>query len=92
MLERENRLDVQGLADYLVSIIREFVEEQEKVVMTYDEFPRKVIFHLNVAANDLPSMEGVQFTYRAFNHIVNKATQANLGIAGSLDDQFGTTL
>ena len=89
MLEREDRLDVQGVTKYLVNIVKPFVEQPDKVEVTFDEFPRKVIFHLSVAEIDLSALESVQFVYRALNHIMNKVTQANLGKSGSLDNEFG---
>lgn len=91
MLERENRLNVSGLGDFLESIVKEFVEEPERLVVTYDEFDRKVLFHLSVDKNDLPTLETPQFTYRSLKHIMNRVTQANVGKPGDLDDEFGIT-
>jgi hypothetical protein len=91
MLQREDRLDVQGLADYLGDIVKVFVEQPDKVVVTFDEFPRRVIFHLSVAGVDLPTLQEYAMTYRSLNHIIRKATVANIDREGALDDQIGVT-
>lgn len=92
MLEREDRLDIQGVTQYLVNLVKPFVEQPDKVGATFDDFPHKVIFHLSVAEVDHPAMASVQFVYRALNHIINKVTQANLGKSGSLDNEFGISV
>ena len=92
MLEREDRLNIQELADYLGNIVKTFIEQPDKVNVTFDEFPRQVIFHLSVSKVDLPALElHQQTTYRSLNHIIRKATIANIDIAGTLDDQIGVT-
>ena len=84
-------MDSAGLATYLESIVKGFVESREKVVVISREFDRKIVFDLSIAEIDLPVLENVQFTYRALNHIMNRVTQANLGKSGSLNDQFEIT-
>jgi hypothetical protein len=91
MLEREDRLDIQGLAEYVGDIVKVFVEQPAKVIVTFDEFPRRVIFHLSVSETDLPNLQTYIMTYRSLNHIIRKATVANIDIEGALDDQFGVT-
>jgi hypothetical protein len=91
MLEREDRLDIQGLADYLGDIVKVFVEQPDKVIVTFDEFPRRVIFHLSVDEIDLPNLQQYVMTYRSLNHIIRKATVANIDKEGALDDQIGDT-
>jgi len=84
-------MDVQELANYLITIVGAFVGQADRVEVTFDEFPRRIIFHLSVDANDLPALQEFQMTYRSLNHIMKKATKANLHKTGALDDQFGTT-
>lgn len=92
MLEREDRLNIQGLAEYLQNIVKAFTEQPDKVNVTFDELPRQIIFHLSVSDIDLPALElHQQTTYRSLNHIIRKATIANIDISGILDDQFGVT-
>jgi hypothetical protein len=91
MLEREERLNIQGLADYIGDIVKVFAEQPDKVIVTFEEFPRKVIFHMSVGEIDLPILQQYIMTYRSLNHIIRKATVANVDIEGSLDDQFGVT-
>ena len=91
MLEREDRLDVQGLADYVGNIVKVFVEQPDKVIVTFEEFPHRVIFHMSVGEIDLPILQQYVMTYRSLNHIIRKATVANVDIEGALNDQFGVT-
>jgi hypothetical protein len=91
MLTRGNLLDITGLKNYLKAIVKEFVEKPGKVRVTADVHERNVLYHLSVHADDLPTVENVQFFHRSLNHIMNKVTKANLGKGGALDDQFGET-
>lgn len=91
MLDRGNRLDVNGLRDYLVSIVKEFVEQPDRVSVTSEEYEFRIIYNLSVDQGDLPTMEDVQFLYRSLNHIMKKVTRANMDKAGALNDQFGVT-
>ena len=91
MLEKEDRLNIQQIADYFETVVKVFTEQPEKVVVTFEEFPRQVIFHLSVGDKDLLTLKKFKETYRSLNHILRKATFANIGRAGTLDDHFGVT-
>lgn len=91
MLDRGNRLDVNGLRDYLVSIVKEFVEQPDRVSVTSEEYEFRIIYNLSVDQGDLPTVEDVKFLYRSLNHIMKKVTRANMDKAGALNDQFGVT-
>ena len=92
MLARENRLDVSGLENYLASIVKELVEDQDKVVVTHRETPAKFIFTISVAEEDLPVLETQGITFRSLNHLVKKASNANLETkSGALDNEFAIT-
>ena len=91
MLNRANRLNASQLRDYLVDIVREFVEAQDRVRVTSDEHEFKIIYHISVDSGDLPTLENVKFLFRSLNHLMNKVTRANLDKAGTLDDQFSPT-
>ncbi|UCG09234.1 MAG: hypothetical protein JSV83_11500 [Desulfobacterales bacterium] len=89
MLERENRLDVPGLVNYLASIVKEFVEYQDKVAVSYQDTPAKFIFTLGVAEEDLPVLEAQGITYRSLNHLIKKVTEANLeNKSGALNNEY----
>ena len=91
MLNRGNRLDVGGLRDYLVSLVKEFVEAPDSVRVNSEEHEFRIIYTLSVEEGDLPTMQDVQFLYRSLNHIMNKVTRANVDKAGALNDQFEVT-
>ena len=91
MLNRGNRLDVAGLRDYLVSLVKEFVEAPDSVRVNSEEHELRVVYTLSVDEGDLPTMQDVQFLYRSLNHIMNKVTRANVDKAGALNDQFEVT-
>ena len=91
MLERENRLDVQGIEEYVASIVKEFVEDQDKVVVTHVEKPARFIFTIAVSERDLPALETQQITFRSLNHLIKKVADANLeSKSGALNNEFGT--
>jgi hypothetical protein len=92
MLTRGNRLDLAGLRNYLKEIIKEFVEKPGKVrVTTPVVSERNVRYHVNVHVDDLPIVETLKSFHTSLQHIMNKATKANIGKGGALDDQFGET-
>jgi hypothetical protein len=92
MLARDNRLDVGGLENFLVSIVKELVEDQDKVEVTHLETFAKFIFTISVAEEDLPVLEAQDITYRSLNHLIKKATEANLAAkSGALDNVFAIT-
>ena len=92
MLTRNNRLDVAGLEDYLALIVRELVEDQDKVEVIHRETAAKFIFTISVAENDLPVLEAQGITYRSLNHLIKKVSAANLpSKAGALDNEFAIT-
>ena len=91
MLNRGNRLDVAGLRNYLVSLVRDFVEAPDSVRVNSEEHELRVVYTLSVDEGDLPTMQDVQFLYRSLNHIMNKVTRANVDKAGALNDQFEVT-
>jgi hypothetical protein len=91
MLARGNRLTVTELRKYLKSTIKEFVEKPNKVRVKTTVSQNSVIYHVDVHADDLPLVEKPKFLYRSLNQIMNKATKANIGKGGALDDQFGVT-
>ena len=91
MLNRGNRLDVAALRDYLVSLVKEFVEAPDSVRVSSEEHELRVVYTLSVDEGDLPTMQDVQFLYRSLNHIMNKVTRANVDKAGALNDQFEVT-
>ena len=89
MLTRNNRLNVAGLEDYLASIVRELVEDQDKVEVIHRETAAKFIFTISVAENDLPVLEAQGITYRSLNHLIKKAAEVNLETkSGALDNVF----
>ena len=81
MLTRNNRLDVGGLENFLASIVKELVEDQDKIEVTHRETPAKFIFTISVAEDDLPVLETQSITFRSLNHLIKKATAANLEAA-----------
>lgn len=91
MLNRGNRLDVTGLKDYLLSLVKEFVESPDRVRVNSEEHEFRIVYTLSVDQGDLPIMQDVQFLYRSLNHIMNKVTRANVDKAGALNDQFEVT-
>ncbi len=92
MLERDNRLDVEGLGNFLASIVKEFVEDQDKVVVTHLETPAKFVFTISVAEADLPLLEEQEITFRSLNHLIKKTTAANLeNKSGALNNEFEIT-
>lgn len=92
MLERDNRLDVEGLENFLASIVKEFVEDQDKVVVTHLETPAKIIFTISVAEADLPLLQEQGITFRSLNHLIKKASDANLeNKSGALNNEFEIT-
>ena len=92
MLTRNNRLDVGGLENFLASIVKELVEDQDKIEVTHRETPAKFIFTISVAEDDLPVLETQSITFRSLNHLIKKATAANLEAkSGALDNEFAIT-
>jgi predicted RNA-binding protein YlqC (UPF0109 family) len=92
MLERNNRLDVGGIEKFVVSIVREFVENQDKVQVTHRDTPAKFIFTISVAEADLPLVEEQGVTFRSLNHLIKKTSEANLeNKSGALNNEFAIT-
>jgi predicted RNA-binding protein YlqC (UPF0109 family) len=92
MLARDNRLDVGGLEIFLASIVKEFVEAQDKVTVTHLETPAKFIFTISVAQEDLLALEEQGITFRSLNHLIKKVSAANLpSKTGALDNEFAIT-
>ena len=89
MLKRSNTLNITQLKGYLKSIVREFVEKPGKVKVTSESFPNMVLYHVAVHIDDLPIIEQYQKTCVSLDHIMNKATHANIGKNGRVDNQFG---
>lgn len=91
MLKRSDRLDVPGLRKYLKQIVREHVEKPAKVNVTSTDSPRTIRYKVSVAKSDRANLTAVHMTARALSHIMNKATRANIGKDGNVDNQFGIT-
>jgi hypothetical protein len=91
MLKRPNRLDVPGLRKYLRQIVREHVEKPAKVRITSKEAPHTIRYKVSVAKGDRAHLTAVHMTARSLSHIMNRATNANVGKDGNVDNQFGIT-
>ena len=91
MLKRPNRLDLPGLRKYLRQIVREQVEKPAKVKVTSTDSPHTIRYKVSVAKGDRANLTAVHMTARSLSHIMNRATRANIGKDGNVDNQFGIT-
>jgi hypothetical protein len=79
------------LEAYLVSILRGFVLDQNKIVVTSEEFPNTILYHISLAKKDIDNSTITDFTQRALTHLMRKATQLNVGKDGGVDPVIGQT-
>jgi hypothetical protein len=76
---------------YLISILRGFVMDQNKIVVTSEEFPNTILYHVSLAKKDIDNNTITDFTQRALSHLMRKATLQNLNKDGGVDPAIGQT-
>ncbi len=79
------------LEAYLVAILKGFVIDQNKVVVTSKDYSNTVIFHVSLAKVDHDNNTITSFTQRSLSHLMNKATLHDRGINGGVDPDIGVT-
>ncbi len=79
------------LEAYLVSILRGFVLDQNKVVVASEDFPNTILYHISLAKKDIDNSTITDFTQRALTHLMRKATLQNVGKDGGVDPVIGQT-
>jgi len=65
--------------------------DQNKIVVTSEEFPNTILFRISLAKVDLDNSTITDFTQRALSHLMRKATQLNVGKDGGVDPVIGRT-
>ncbi len=91
MLSRLDRLSKEGLEGYLKTIVGVYVEKPDRITVIGEDKPRKVYYTISVDENDKAVLEKNRTTtVRSLTHIMNKATLANMGKSGSVNNEFGT--
>ena len=90
-LSRGKRLGLRGLEKYMKGIVGAYVEKPGKVTVKAKDEPRRVYYTLSVHKDDLPKLKPRLKTVDSLKYIMNKATRANYGKAGDVNNQFSST-
>ena len=84
-------ISIGQLEAYLVSILRGFAMDQNKIVVTSEDFTNTILFHISLAKKDIDNSTITDFTQRALTHLMRKATLQNVGKDGGVDPVIGQT-